>query len=132
MKGARTHRVPLPGPAVSLLLALRGDADPATGDLIFPGSRGQALSDMALTELLRGTGLTDPHGETITAHGCRSSFRDWAAETGQPADIAEQALAHAAGDKVTVAYLRSDLLQRRAALMDAWAGVCCPARTPTV
>ena len=75
----------------------------------------------------------------MTAHGFRSTFRDWAAETGQPADIAEAALAHVVGDKTVVAYQRGDLLERRRKLMDAWTtftgrtappdGVVVPQRT---
>ena len=54
-------------------------------------------------------------------HGMRSSFRDWAAETGQPREIAEAALAHTVGG-VEGAYFRSDLFAKRRRLMDRWAG----------
>jgi integrase len=60
----------------------------------------------------------------LTAHGFRSTFRDWAAETGKPADIAEAALAHVVGGKVQQAYQRGDLLARRHVLMDQWAAFC--------
>ena len=60
----------------------------------------------------------------LTAHGFRSTFRDWAAETGQPADVAEAALAHTLGDKVQAAYQRGDLLERRRKLMESWATFC--------
>ena len=60
------------------------------------------------------------NGSEGTVHGLRSSFRDWAAETGKPREIAESALAHVVVG-VEGAYFRSDLFERRAALMDAWA-----------
>jgi len=41
----------------------------------------------------------------LTAHGFRSSFRDWAAErTNLPHEVAEMALARTVGDKVETAY----------------------------
>jgi integrase len=61
----------------------------------------------------------------LTAHGFRSSFRDWAAErTHFPHEVAEMALAHAVGDKVEAAYRRGDLLQKRRQIMEAWARFC--------
>src|SRR5262249_35574535 len=77
------------------------------------------LSNMAMLALLRRMERGD-----LTAHGFRSTFRDWAAETGQPADIAEAALAHVVGDKTVAAYQRGDLLERRRRLMAAWATFC--------
>jgi integrase len=137
MKIGKEHRVPLTDPAIQVLLEARGDREPAPTDLIFPSSKNTPLSDMALLELVRGLDLRDPRtpdpreppdlrGAVCTAHGFRSSFRDWAAESGQPHDLAEAALAHVAGDRVVRSYLRSDVLQRRAAMMAAWAAVCCP------
>jgi integrase len=57
----------------------------------------------------------------LTAHGFRSTFSDWAAETGKASDIKEAALAHTLGDKTVAAYQRGDLLERRRELMEAWA-----------
>ena len=57
---------------------------------------------MALTKLLRDTGLA----ERATVHGFRSSFRDWCAETGQPRELAEAALAHTRFPGVEGAYFR--------------------------
>jgi integrase len=74
---------------------------------------------MALLMTLRRIGRPD-----ITAHGFRSTFRDWAAETGKPADIREAALAHTVGDKTVAAYQRGDLLARRRELMGEWAAYC--------
>ena len=61
----------------------------------------------------------------LTAHGFRSTFRDWAAETtGFPAEVVEMALAHAVGDKVEAAYRRGDLFEKRRKLMEAWGSYC--------
>jgi integrase len=58
----------------------------------------------------------------LTAHGFRSTFRDWAAEaTAYPNHVVEQALAHAIGSAVEAAYRRGDLFTKRVALMDDWA-----------
>ena len=63
--------------------------------------------------------------DDLTAHGFRSTFRDWAAErTNFPSEVAEMALAHAVGDKVEAAYRRCDLFARRRAMMTAWAAYC--------
>ena len=66
----------------------------------------------------------------ITAHGFRSSFRDWAAEeTPFPDFVVEKALAHAVDNKVEAAYRRGDLLKKRRELMEAWASYCSSAPT---
>ena len=56
-----------------------------------------------------------------TPHGMRSSFRDWCSETGVAREVAEAALAHVVKNKVEAAYARSDLLDRRREVMEAWA-----------
>src|SRR5262249_12999101 len=61
----------------------------------------------------------------ITAHGFRSTFRDWAAErTNYPNHVVEQALAHTIGNAVEAAYRRGDLFEKRRHLMDDWAAYC--------
>ena len=119
MKAGVEHRVPLSDDAMALLREagkLRVDGV----DFVFPGGKkGKPLSNMALLMTLRRMKRDD-----LTAHGFRSTFRDWAAETGQPADIAEAALAHTVGDKTVAAYQRGDLLDRRRKLMEAWAAFC--------
>jgi integrase len=78
------------------------------------------LSNMSFLMLLRRMGCGD-----LTAHGFRSTFRDWAAErTSFPREVAEQALAHTLSDKVEAAYRRSDLFDKRRRLMEAWARFC--------
>jgi integrase len=120
MKAGREHRVPLSDAALSVLREVAPLHDDTRGGWIFPGARaGRPLSNMAFLMLLRRMERGD-----LTAHGFRSTFRDWAAETGQPADVAEAALAHTLGNKVQAAYQRGDLLERRRKLMDTWAEFC--------
>ena len=116
MKGGGAHRVPLSDAALAVLEQARA-LDDGSG-LIFPSSlrAGRPLSDMSLTKLLRDRGLAD----RATVHGFRSAFRDWCADVGAPREVAEAARAHTVGG-VEGAYFRSDLLERRHALMDAWA-----------
>jgi integrase len=60
-------------------------------------------------------------------HGFRSSFRDWASERGYARDLAERALAHTVANKVEAAYHRTDLLEQRRPMMEAWARHVCSA-----
>lgn len=118
MKGGREHRVPLSDAAVGILEQMQKIR---SGDFVFPGGKAnRPLSNMALLMTLRRMG----RGK-LTAHGFRSSFRDWAAErTTFPAEVAEMALAHTVGDKVEAAYRRGDLFGKRRQLVDAWAKFC--------
>ena len=115
MKAGREHRVPLSDRALAILDEVQALADGS--GLVFPGTRtGKPLSDMTLSKLMRDRGLD------AVPHGFRSSFRDWAAEcTTAPPAVMEAALAHTVRDKVEAAYNRTDLFERRRALMDQWA-----------
>jgi integrase len=119
--GSRTkagrNSVPLSAPAIALLQSvalLR-----AEGSLVFPSpqKRRQPMIDRALTYPLERMGRGD-----LTAHGFRSTFRDWAAEaTGRPNHVVEQALAHTIGSAVEAAYRRGDLFAKRVVLINHWA-----------
>lgn len=114
MKARRAHRVPLSPVAVALLRPLL-EVRIAGTRLAFPSATGKPLSDMTLTKALRDL------GESATAHGFRSSFRDWAAEQSSfPGEIAEAALAPAVPDAVVAAYRRTDFFDKRCELMAAW------------
>lgn len=120
MKAKVAHRVPLPERALDILKAQR-KAHPQS-ELIFPSPRGVVLSDMALTKFLRDCEAhSGEAGRTATAHGFRSSFRDWASENGYARELAERALAHTIANQTEAAYHRTDLLEKRRAMMDAWA-----------
>jgi integrase len=118
MKAGKEHRVPLSDRALAIVDEM---SSIRSGDYVFPGAKaGRALSNMALLMLLRRMSRGD-----LTAHGFRSSFRDWVAEaTAFPAEIAEMALAHVVGDRVEAAYRRGDLFQKRRQLAEAWAKFC--------
>ena len=93
MKAKVIHRVPLSGRGVEILAA-QWARHPDT-DLVFPAPRGGVLSDMVLTTFLRDQKAhSGEAGRTATAHGFRSSFRDWASENAYSRDLAERALAH--------------------------------------
>ena len=116
MKAGVEHRVPLSKAAVELLRALpRLEGS----NLVFPGSKKQPLSDMAMTAVMRRM------KRTAVPHGFRSTFRDWAGEkTNYPRELAEQALAHALESKVEAAYRRGDALEKRRPMMESWATYC--------
>lgn len=112
MKAGKEHRVPLSAQAVELLASLPRLAG---NEHVFPAPRGGQLSDMTLTAVLRRMGLE------VTAHGFRSTFRDWAAEqTAYPSEVVEMALAHTIDNKVEAAYRRGDLFEKRRRLMSDW------------
>ncbi len=119
MKRGVPHRVPLSEAAVAVLERVRG----LDGELVFPsiqrGDNGEAKpqSVMVFKALMKRMGR-----DGITVHGMRSSFRDWCSESAHAErEVAEAALSHATGNEVERAYARSDLFERRRALMDAWA-----------
>lgn len=114
MKAGREHRVPLSDAALALLLSTPKNH---RAGLLFPGTKGQPLSDMSLTAVLKRMNRKD-----ITVHGFRSTFRDWASETtSYPNEVVEMALAHAIGNAVEAAYRRGDLFKKRQGLMADWA-----------
>ena len=120
MKAKLEHRVPLSPRALEILKQaklLSGDSP-----LVFPGRKeGKPMGNMVFLVALRRMNVE------ATAHGFRSSFRDWAAETtSNPRELAEMALAHTIESKVKAAYRRGDLLERRRALMQEWADYGSP------
>ena len=121
MKAQAMHRVPLSGPVLKLLE--RQKQKSSKRDLVFPSPRaGGELTDMALTSFLRKhRAVSDTLGRSATAHGFRSSFRDWASENGYPRDYAERALAHTIKNASEAAYHRTDLLEQRRPMMESWA-----------
>lgn len=123
MKAGKEHRIPLSDAAVKLLEGLtRVKGSP----YVFPAPRGGALTDSALTAVLKRMGRDD-----LTQHGFRSTFRDWAGETtSYPREVIEHALAHQLKDKAEAAYQRGDLLAKRKRLMADWAKFCDTVQKP--
>ena len=114
MKANREHRVPLSKRALEVLAQAAGLSDGS--GLVFPGLRpGRPLSENTHAKLLKELGFN------AVTHGFRSSFRDYAAEqTHTPHAVMEAALAHAVRNKAEAAYARSDLFDKRRALMESW------------
>ena len=113
MKGKRKHRVPLSGGALKVL----SEASKLSGGngLVFPSVTGKPLSDSTISKLVRELDIQ------CVPHGMRSSFRDWAAEcSGEASEVCELALAHVNSDPNKAAYFRTDLLEPRRRLMQAW------------
>ena len=118
MKAGKEHRVPLSDAALAIIEDMRAIS---SGDFVFPSANAdRPLSNMAMLKLLKRMKRGD-----LTAHGFRSTFRDWAAEqTVFPSEVAEMALAHVVGDKVEAAYRRGDMFEKRRQLAAAWAAYC--------
>ena len=114
IKAGVEHTIPLSSDAVAVvkrMQEIRG-----TSDLVFPSRKGEALSDVALSKVHK---ILSP---SSTVHGWRSAFRDWAAEqTSVPGEIVEAALAHTNPNRVEAAYRRTNYLDQRRPLMEAWA-----------
>lgn len=132
MKAAKEHRVPLSARAVEILRGTK-----ALGSkYLFPSDGGGKLSGMAMLMIVRrmhpaavergSAGYLDARqARTISPHGFRSTFRDWADEhTAYPHEMKEMALAHAIGNKAEAAYRRGDLFEKRRRMMDDWADYC--------
>lgn len=111
-KTVRDFRVPLSPEAMEIIERRR----PLGGEFIFPGYRGTPLTDSSMSKFLRDNGIQGK------PHGFRTSFRTWVQDTNACSwEVAETVLAHTIGDKTERAYARSDLLDRRRPVMEAWA-----------
>lgn len=146
MKAGREHQVPLSDAALTVLASMQADAvskaRQATSSKpsahVFPGSKGQIMSDMSLTALVRRMNSetdkptwVDPAGKGITVHGFRATFRMWTAETtSYPREVAEHALAHQLPDAVERAYQRGTQFAKRKSLMADWAIQCTLNKSP--
>jgi integrase len=124
-------RVPLAQRAVEIVQQMRQGQ---VSGYVFPGqAQGKPLSNMALLRLLQrmnsgGKKWLDPaSSRPITTHGFRATFRTWAEEVATvPHAVIEQAMGHQVGTQVERAYRRTDVLDKRRALMEAWAQWCDP------
>lgn len=116
MKAGRKHQVPLSDAAMNVLAKLDRGADDA---LIFHGAGGAIASNNFLSSVLKRMGAD------CTAHGFRSSFKDWARSmTAYDDEVSELALAHISSDQTRAAYARDGLIEKRRLLMSDWAQYC--------
>ena len=115
MKAGVAHRIPLPSRCIEILEEAKTISQGS--GFIFEGTKpNKPLSENTFNKLMKELGLE------VHAHGFRTSFRTWTQEkTNYPREIAEAALAHSLRDKAEAAYARSDLLEKRAEMMEAWA-----------
>ncbi|MFB9149511.1 tyrosine-type recombinase/integrase [Roseovarius ramblicola] len=116
MKGqegkVREFRVPLSDAALEIVEARKA----LGGDYLFAVANGNPVSDSGLSKLMRDM------GEAGRPHGFRTSFRTWVQDTdAAPWDVSETILAHTIGGRVERSYARSDMLERRRPVMQAWA-----------
>lgn len=112
MKRGIQHTVPLSRQAMAIVELHRHNKG-----LLFNGrAAGQPFSDATVRKIIRDLGFPD-----ATAHGLRSTFRDWCGETGQPRELAELSLSHAIGNETERAYRRQTAIELRRPLMQAWA-----------
>jgi integrase len=126
-KANRDHIIPL---STGALAALR-EVEPlrgVSGDLIFPGSKGSGLWSTTFLVLLQRQ-----MNRAVTAHGFRSSFRDWCGDLADvPRDLAELSLAHIVKDATERAYRRKTAVERRRAVMQQWCDYCLPPSSSVV
>jgi integrase len=118
MKSGEAHVVTLSPAAVAILDTAKQLRTLSSADLVFPGTRGQSLTDMALLKIVKA------EAGPFTVHGFRATFRTWAAEQMPtiPEAVSEAALAHSVPDAVVRAYQRAKFMELRRKLLDAWAG----------
>lgn len=118
MKVGKAHRVPLSDAAIKLLKLL-----PRLDDHLFIGARGRPLQDAVISKAPKLIGYD------VTAHGFRSTFKDWARlHTAYPDEVTELALAHVNSDATRAAYARDELIEKRRVLMGEWAKFCAHGR----
>ena len=126
-KTNRNHIIPLSTGALAALCEvqpLRG----VSNDFVFPGHKGGGLWPMTLLFLLQRR-----MNRAVTAHGFRSTFRDWCGDEGDvPRELAEASLAHAIKDQVERAYRRKSAVERRRTVMQCWCDYCLPPAPPEV
>ena len=127
MKGRKgttsAFRVPLSSEALGNVNAARRHA---RDGYLFPSIRKGVISDATMARLMERRGLE------ARPHGFRSSLRDWLAEeTDAPHEVAEACLGHKADGSVVRAYRRTDFLEQRRRIMEAWSIFCGMLRTST-
>jgi integrase len=123
MKNGLPFRQPLNAHAIEALNEAKAKVPKSRR--VFPGPNFGKISDVAINKTLSLIAKEVGLESHITAHGFRSSFRQWGAEQTQfPHEALELCLAHVQTDKVVAAYQRSDLYDIRKLIMAAWASHC--------
>ena len=116
-KSGREHRIPLTEEAMHVVAAAQVSKDQ---DVMFPSPTGKIMSDAAMSRFM------EREGYTARPHGFRATFRTWVEEqTDTPFEIKESALSHKVDSGIVEAYQRSDRLEKRRKLMEAWTDFLC-------
>jgi integrase len=118
MKGKKEHRVPLSTAALALLRQLETVRhDPV---FLFPAAFSNpravtgTLSAMTIDKKLVPW--------KCSAHGMRSSFRDWCGDASDFArEVCEACLAHVSGSATERSYRRGSTFEKRREVMESWA-----------
>ena len=113
-KVSREFRVPLSPEALTVLDEAHPSSDGGLDSLVFPSAHSRQLTPDTLSKLCHELDLG------MTPHGLRSSFRDWCAESAVSRELAESCLAHVVKNTVEATHRRSDLLEQRREVMNAW------------
>lgn len=111
-KSGGEHRVPLTSEMRSVMGIAKQSSEQA---LLFPSPTGKVMSDATMSRFMEREGLD------YRPHGFRATFRTWAEEqTDAEWEVKEASLGHKVGSHVERAYQRSDLLDKRRVLLEAW------------
>jgi integrase len=130
-------RVPLSPRAVEIVREMQAAK---ISRFVFPGratrSPMSSIAAISVIERINGdkpTWIDPASGRPVVPHGFRATFKTWAEETAHfPHSVVEQAMGHHVGTAVERAYSRTDLLEQRRRLMDAWAAHCEPTSSENV
>ena len=116
------HRVPMNRYTWACLERVKKvPRSPCQRPYVFPGNGGKKTIALGTPAIIILRAAYD-----CTMHGLRSTFLDWVADTkgSDYLHAAEKALSHAVGDRVTQAYMRTDKLEERFALMEEFGAYC--------
>ena len=128
MKGRERHNIPLSKQSIALI---EQQYRSRMSDFVFPNrSNGKSLSQAGMSSVLKRMHKRrewkDKHGQLITAHGFRGTFKTWTTEkTDTDWLTGEMALAHKIKDKSAGTYQKSDLIDKRRRLMQKYSDYAC-------
>ncbi len=130
MKAANDHVVPLSNQALAIVQSM-----PRLGKYIFSTNGSSPASENTAALCIKrlskrdlasgGNGFINRDGDVPTAHGFRSTFKDWARKFSDvPDEHSEIAMAHVNSDETRRAYARDMLVEERRPLMADWEAFC--------
>ena len=128
-KTGKQFRIPLAPRALEILKELKAEAK---GELVFPGtSEDKSIHENILNGLIKsmsGEYIDAATGRVVTAHGFRTSFRQWALAKERNRRDAELCLSHSVDEEVEASYTRPEeidhRLKERRVLLTEWEDFC--------